>query len=295
MLMWREKKRSLMISIYGCNSFPPESTVDFFHYPLNVRWSLYGWLSGSGQETPAVSFGVLAAAGSGHSAFDFLGKLGHPRAPGHQVSPASVTYRGLHPLPSPRGRSSSGEKSPTFYTPTNSPHSSSISSSTNKADMGGGRLCLYCSVSVLRCATSEDVSLQWRSLPSHQRLWNHFQPKSFLPPSLTRPSRTSEGWAEPCSEHSLIASAEAERRQQLDSLLLIPWESGEKSAESKPPIPGLVLKAAWSLASHANKIKPDLACSEPCCLTRAQQGLLQRAQCQGMYPDHYCNLTNICS
>lgn len=32
----------------------------------------------------------------------------------------------------------------------------------------------------------------------------------------------------------------------------------QKSAESKPPIPGLVLKAAWSLASHGSEIKTTL-------------------------------------
>lgn len=27
----------------------------------------------------------------------------------------------------------------------------------------------------------EDISFHWRGLPSHRRLWNYFQPKSFLP------------------------------------------------------------------------------------------------------------------
>lgn len=41
--------------------------------------------------------------------------------------------------------------------------------------------CIYCSVSVLWCATFEAVCPQWRALPSPRRLWNHSQPQSFLP------------------------------------------------------------------------------------------------------------------
>lgn len=65
---------------------------------------------------------MLTAAGSAHSAFDFLGKLGHQQAPGHQVPPhvtaetASVTRRGLHPVLSPRGKSSPPGKSPLHFT-----------------------------------------------------------------------------------------------------------------------------------------------------------------------------------
>lgn len=53
-------------------------------------------------------------------------------------------------------------------------------------------------------------------------------------PSLLYPSRSSEARAEPRSPRSLIASAEAERRQQLDFPLLIP-EKAEKYLQRASP------------------------------------------------------------
>lgn len=127
--------------------------------------------------------------------------------------------QGLRPPLSPTGKCPSGEKSHTFHTPTKSPHSSSISSLANKAAKSGGRLVFTTPYQRCDARLSEPfLRSDVLCLPTED-YETTFNPRAS---SLTWPSRPSEGRAEPCLEHSLIASAEAERRQQQDFLLLIP-------------------------------------------------------------------------
>lgn len=159
--------------------------------------------------------------------------------------------QGLCPPLSPAGESHSREKSHTFHTPTNSPHSSSISSLASKAAKSGGRV-VFTTLYQRRDARllKPFVRSDALCLPPED-YETAFNPRAS---SLTRPSRAGL-----CRQHSLIASAEAQRRQQLDFLLLIPWESREKPGESKPSAAGLVLKACfwpamqgrWRLAPRA--------------------------------------------
>lgn len=134
-------------------------------------------------------------------------------------STASATARDSSHRSSPTGQASSGEKSHTFHTPTKSPHSISISSLANKAAKSGGRLVFTTPYQRRDARLSEPfLRSDVLCLPTED-YETTFNPGAS---SLTRPSRPSKGRAEPCLEHSLIASAEAERRQQQDFLLLIP-------------------------------------------------------------------------
>lgn len=167
-----------------------------------------------GDKRPSV-FGVLTAA-------VFIQLLPFPASSGaREPEKASQRAESCHspasqlwPPLSPAGESPSREKSRTFHTPTNPPHSSSISSWAKRAGRSAGRAvftALYqcCDVPLLKPFVRSDALC----LPPED-YETTLSPRAS---SLTRPSRAAL-----CHQHSLIASAEAQRRQQLDFLLLIP-------------------------------------------------------------------------
>lgn len=153
------------------------------------------------------------------------GESCHCTASQQPATPATTQPLRQVPLPG---------RNPTLHTPTNSPHSSNISSLAKS----GGRPVFTAAYQRRDARLREPfVRSDVLCLPTKDYETNPQKPRAS---SLTRPG---EGRAPLCRQHSLIASAEAERRQQLDFLLLIPWESGGESAESKTSAAGLVLQA----------------------------------------------------
>lgn len=277
----RDKKRSQIISIYGCNPSLPEGNVVFFiiHWISDKAWTTddaYMINVLVGYKRPS-AFGVLIAAGCVHSAFDFLSKLRcqgttvqrkNPRED-RAVSPHSLSARDSGHHPDPEASPHLGRNPVLFTHPTTPPHSSNISSLAYKAAESGGRL-VFGAVYQRGDARLREpfVRSDALRLPSEDY-------ETTLRPGASSLTRPGQGRAELCRQHSLIASAEAERRQQLDFLLLIPGESREKSAESKPPSAGLVLKAWFWPAVQGRQ-------GWPCVLQavlpdQAQQGWPQQA------------------
>lgn len=284
MLCWRGLKKLLsqIISIYGCNASPPAGKMSFFitHWQsLNNRWRLYGWCCGWRQETLC----IWGANSSWLCSFSFLilksqSQLrcqGTTAQRGESCHCTASQPPGTPALLSPRDKAPSGLKSHIFHTPTNSPHSSSISSlANNKAAKSRGRLVFTtayqrCDARLLKlfvrsdvlCLPTEDYettlnprasSLTRPSLPGPAR------DSSTLPPALPNcfsrsPKTSATGLSAP---YSLRKQRKIQREQALDGRF------GVKS---------LVL------ASHAGKMKADPACSKLCSLTGAQPGWLLQA------------------
>lgn len=133
-----DKKRSQIISIYGCNPSLPEGNVVFFiiHWISDKAWTTddaYMINVLVGYKRPS-AFGVLIAAGCVHSAFDFLSKLRcqgttvqrkNPRED-RAVSPHSLSARDSGHHPDPEASPHLG-RNPVLFTHPPTPHIPAIS------------------------------------------------------------------------------------------------------------------------------------------------------------------------